>query len=148
MAATLLAFHNILRWLVVLLAVIALLRALKGINGGTDYTTGARRSVAAFMMAVHLQFLLGVSLYFVSPLMRQAMQDMAATMKDPAARFFFAEHPTLMILAVVAATLTGIIARRGPDDAVKHRRAAIGVALALGLILAGMPWQRPLLPHF
>ena len=45
MAATILAFHNILRWLVVLLAVIALLRALKGINGGTDYTTGARRAV-------------------------------------------------------------------------------------------------------
>ena len=148
MPAILLATHNAVRWLVILLGLIALLRALKGINGGTDYTTGARRAVAFFVMAVHLQFLLGVVLYFVSPLMRQAMQDMAATMKDPSARFFFAEHPTLMILAVVAATLTGVIARRGPDDEVKHRRAAIGVAIALGLILAGMPWQRPLVPHF
>jgi len=148
MAALLLVLHNSVRWLVIILAILALLRALKGINGGVDYTTGAKRFVAFFTIAVHTQFLLGVVLYFVSPLMRTAMQDMGATMKNPGLRFFFAEHPTLMILAIIVATLTGIIARRGPDDEVKHRRAAIGVALALGLILAGMPWQRGLLPHF
>ena len=143
-----LALHNLVRWLVVLLAIVALLRALKGIHGGADYATGARRSLSFFTMALHLQLLLGVILYGVSPLARHAMGDMGAAMRDPGVRFFVVEHPALMLLGVAVATATGVIARRGPDDTVRHRRAAIGVALALGLILAGMPWQRPVVPGF
>ena len=143
-----LALHNSVRWLVLLFAVVALLRALKGINGGVDYATGAKRALSIFVMSVHLQFLLGVLLYFTSPLARHAMENMGATMKDPGLRYFVVEHPSLMLLGVIAATLTGVLARRGPDDTVRHRRAAIGIALSLGLILAGIPWQRPLLPNF
>ncbi|HEY3288166.1 MAG TPA: hypothetical protein VGJ96_13690 [Gemmatimonadaceae bacterium] len=148
MPSIVLGLHNLLRWLVFLLAVVALLRALKGINGGVDYATGAKRALSLFTMSVHLQFLLGLVLYGVSPLTRHGMSDMAAAMKDPGIRYFIVEHPSLMLLAVVVATVTGIIARRGPDDTVRHRRAAIGIALSLGLLLAGIPWQRPLLPHF
>jgi len=144
----LLALHNLTRWLVLLFAVVALVRSLKGVNGGVDYTTGARRSLSFFTMSVHLQLLLGIVLYGVSPLMRHAMEDLPAAMRDPHLRLFVVEHPALMVLAAAVATVSGVIARRGPDDAVRHRRAAIGVTLALGLILAGIPWQRPLWPHF
>ena len=144
----LLAIHNLLRWVVVLTAVVALLRARKGLNGGVDYAAGARQSLSIFTMTVHLQLVLGLILFGTSALTRGAMKDMGAAMKDPGTRFFIAEHPTLMLAAAVVATLTGVIARRGPDDAVRHRRAAIGIALALGLILAGMPWERALVPSF
>lgn len=144
----LLAIHSLVRWVVLLLGVVALLRARKGLNGGIDFTTGARRSLALFTMSLHLQLLLGLILFGTSTLTRGAMKDMGAAMKDPGTRFYVAEHPTFMIAAVIAATLTGIIARRGPDDAVRHRRAAIGIALSLGLILAGIPWQRAMLPTF
>ena len=144
----LLAIHNLLRWVVVLTAIIALLRARKGLNGGVDYAAGARQSLFIFTMSVHLQLVLGLILFGTSTLTRGAMRDMGAAMKDPGTRFYIAEHPTLMIAAVVVATLTGVIARRGPDDAVRHRRAAIGIALALGLMLAGMPWERALVPGF
>lgn len=141
----LLAFHSITRWFVFILAVVALLRALRGINGGVDYAAATKKTVSYFTMSVHVQFLVGVVLYGVSPLTRHAMQDMGAAMRDPAVRFFVVEHPTFMLLAIVIATLTGILARRGPDDTVRHRRAAIGIALSLALILAGIPWQRPLI---
>ena len=144
----LLAIHSLLRWVVIITAVVALLRARKGINGGIDYLAGARQSLAVFMVTVHLQFLLGLVLFGTSSLTRGAMKDMGAAMKDPGTRFFIAEHPALMIAAAVTATLTVVIARRGPDDAVRHRRAAIGIALSLGLILAGIPWQRAMLPTF
>jgi hypothetical protein len=143
-----LALHSVTRWLVFLLAVVALLRALKGINGGADFATSARRALSFFVMSVHLQVLIGLVVYGVSPVTRHAMVDMGAAMKDPGIRYFVVEHPTLMILAAVAATLTSVLARRGPDDTVRHRRAAIGIALSLGLLLAGIPWQRPLLPGF
>lgn len=144
----LLVIHSLLRWVVLVTAIVALLRARKGLGGGIDYLAGAKQSLTVFMVTVHLQFLLGLILFGTSSLTRGAMKDMGAAMKDPGTRFFIAEHPALMIAAVVAATLTVVIARRGPDDAVRHRRAAIGIALSLGLILAGMPWQRALLPSF
>jgi len=144
----LLAIHNLVRWVVVITAVVALLRARRGLNGGVDYAAGARQSLSIFTMTVHLQFLLGLILLGTSTLTRGAMKAMGAAMQDPGTRFYIAEHPALMIAAVVVATLTGVIARRGPDDAVRHRRAAIGIALALGLILAGMPWERGLMPTF
>ena len=148
MATLLLAAHNTVRWLVLLAGVVAFVRALKGISGGADYASGAKRAVSLFTISTHLQFGLGVLLYFVSPNLRHAMADMSFAMADPGKRFFIVEHPTLMVLAIIIATVTGILARRGPDDQVKHRRAAIGVGLALALLLVGMPWQRPLLPHF
>ena len=148
MAPFLLAVHNSLRWLILLFAVVALLRALKGLNGGVDYATGAKRALSLFVISVHLQLILGIVLFGVSSITRPAMADMGAAMRDPGVRSFVVEHPTLMLLAVIAATLTGVIARRGPDDTVRHRRAAIGIALTLGLMLAGIPWQRPLIPHF
>jgi hypothetical protein len=144
----LLAIHSLLRWVVLITAIVALLRARKGLGGGIGYLAGARQSLAVFMAAVHLQLLLGLVLFGTSSLTRGAMKDMGAAMQDPSTRFFIAEHPALMLAAVVAVTLTVVIARRGPDDVVRHRRAAIGVALALGLILAGIPWQRAMLPTF
>lgn len=144
----LLALHNLTRWLVLLLALVALVRALKGINGAAVYATGAKRALSLFTMSLHGQLLLGIVLYGVSPLTRGAMGDMAAAMRDPGVRYFVVEHPTLMLLGVIVATVTGVLARRGPDEAVRHRRAAIGIALALGLILAGVPWQRPMMPGF
>lgn len=144
----LLALHNTVRWLVLLFAVVALVRALKGINGGSDYAAGAKRALSVFVISVHLQLILGIVLFGVSSITRPAMADMGAAMRDPGVRYFVVEHPTLMLLAVIAATATSVIARRGPDDTVRHRRAAIGIALTLGLMLAGIPWQRPLIPHF
>jgi len=148
MASLLLALHNTVRWLVLLAAVLAFVRALKGIGGAVDYTTGAKRAVALFTVSTHVQFGLGVLLYFFSPNVRHAMADMRFAMTDPGTRYFVVEHPTLMVLAIIVATVTGIVARRGPDDQVRHRRAAIGVGVALALLLAGIPWHRPLLPHF
>ena len=143
-----LALHNLTRWLVLLFALVAFVRALKGINGGVDYATGAKRALSIFVISLHLQLILGIVLFGVSPLARDAMANMGATMKDAGLRSVVVEHPTLMLLAVIIATVTGVIARRGPNDIVRHRRAAIGIAVTLGLMLAGIPWQRPLLPNF
>ncbi len=72
----LLAIHNVVRWLVLVTAVIALVRALQGLNGGAVYATGAKRALSYFTMSVHLQLVLGLVLFGTSPLMRDAMKDM------------------------------------------------------------------------
>ena len=124
--ATLL-LHSWLRWVVIVLGLVAIVRAAGG---------GRGRSALLFTIALDVQFLAGVLLYAaLSPMTRSAMENMGAAMHTPALRFWAVEHPLAMLLAVVLAH----VGRSRP------RRAAIFFTIAVLLLLAGMPW--PGLPY-
>lgn len=137
--------HNALRWVVLVAAVIAIAKAAQGLKGDRPFA-GARRAGVVFLAAVHLQLVLGLVLFVVSPYIQGAMSDMKATMADAATRFFIAEHPTLMVVAVVLTTVGSIVAKNAPDDAARHRKQLVFTTITLLIILAGIPWQRPLFP--
>lgn len=140
----LLVAHNLLRWAVLLAGLLAFARALRGALSHTAWTTDDRRTASIFTGTVHLQFLVGIVLYAVSPITRAAMANMGEAMRDPATRQIVVEHPVLMLVAVALATASGPFARRGVTDAAKFRRLALFVGLTLAVILAGIPWSRPL----
>ncbi|MBM3885556.1 MAG: hypothetical protein FJ361_06880 [Gemmatimonadetes bacterium] len=142
-----LAIHNLLRWAVLLTGILAIVQAVRGLDGRTPFAK-TRPILLAFTANLHLQLLIGLTLFVVSPTVKAYMADMAATMRDGSRRFFIAEHPTLMVAGVLLATIGGVIAKNAPDDAARHRRALIFTVLTVLLILAGIPWSRPLLPSF
>lgn len=144
----LLSIHNVLRWAVLVAAVVAIGGAWHGVFKRRAYEAGDRIRTVAFVASMHLQLLLGLVLYANSPIVRQAFSDPGAAMGERGLRFFFVEHLVLMIAAVVVVQLGSIQAKRAPEDFQKHRRAAILSTVGLVLILAGMPWFRPLLPGF
>ena len=144
MPAILLQTHNILRWAILILGVIALVKAAQGLSGDRPYAP-TRRIGLFFTSALHLQLLLGLGLFGVSPFMKAAMADMQATMADSSVRFFIAEHPTLMIVGTILMTIGGIVAKNAATDAARHKKLLIFVGITLALILAGIPWQRPLI---
>jgi hypothetical protein len=135
--------HNGLRWVILAAGLAALAAAARGLGGDRPYAQ-ARRVGVAFMAALHLQLLLGLSLFFTSPFVGQALRDMKATMADAPTRFFIAEHPTVMVAAVVLATVGGIVAKNAKDDASRHRKALVFIAITLAMILWGIPWHRPM----
>jgi hypothetical protein len=142
MPHALLIAHSYVRWLVLLAGLVAVARMMNGytrqaVFGASD-TTVARLYVGV----VDLQVTLGIVLYAISPVTRGAMHDMAAAMRDPHVRFFVAEHPVAMILAAASAHAATAMARKSPSDRVKYLKSAIGYALSLGLLLAGIPWFR------
>ncbi|MBL8995879.1 MAG: hypothetical protein KJZ74_10755 [Gemmatimonadales bacterium] len=145
MHAALLHSHNLLRWVVLVLGALALVRAYQGVSGDRPYAA-ARRVGVFFVASLHLQLLLGLALFLVSPMIKLAMTDMRATMSDAATRFFVAEHPTLMVAAVVLMTIGGIVAKNAANDAAKHRKALVFIAITMLMLLFGIPWQRALLP--
>ncbi len=145
MHAALLLVHNSLRWLILVAAVHALYVASRGLQGDVPYAR-ARRAGAMFLGTLHLQVVVGLVLFLTSPFIRTAMGDMAATMRDGGTRFFIAEHPTMMVAAAVLATIGSIVAKNARDDAARHRKLLVFTAITLLLLLAGIPWQRPLLP--
>jgi hypothetical protein len=142
-----LAVHNILRWLVLIVGVVAVVRAFIGWFGKREWTDLDDRLGLGFTISIDLQFLLGLLLYFfLSPITTSAFASFGAAMADSATRYFLVEHSVLMLIAIVAAHIGRSRAKKQETDVGKHRTSAIFYTIALLLILAAIPWFRPMLP--
>jgi len=93
-----------------------------------------------YVGALHLQFLLGVLLLFISPLALATWGDMGTAMKVRPMRFFTMEYTTMMIVAMVVAQMGAIRARKSKDAARAARTTLIFGGLSFVLILAAIPW--------
>jgi hypothetical protein len=145
------AVHNILRWVVVILGVIAVLRSFWGWYGKKEWTNIERKIGIFFTSSIDLQLLLGIVLYFVfSNWALKAILDkgISFVMGETEYRFFAFEHGFYMILALVFTHLGSALPQKVDESQLKFKRAAIWFGLALLIILAGIPWGRPLLPGF
>jgi hypothetical protein len=96
----------------------------------------------ALILFVHLQFLLGIVLYFISPIVQTARADMGEAMKDDLLRFFAVEHVTIMLIAVIAITVGRIWSKKAKLDSQKFSRALVCYSIGLVLIIAGIPWEK------
>jgi uncharacterized membrane protein YozB (DUF420 family) len=144
-----LAVHNIMRWVIVVLAIVALVRAYRGWLGKQAWSQSDRKAGVYFSVALDIQLLLGLILYFgLSPITRVAFSNIGAAMRNADARFFLLEHFLYMLIAVILVHVGVATVRRAVDDTAKHRRAAIWFSLAVLVIILGMPWFKPLLPGF
>lgn len=141
MHTTLIGVHGGLRWLIVLVGLIAFVRHLQGMQGGVPFAR-ARKVGVAFTALMHINLLIGVVLYGVSPLIKGAMADMKGAMRIPDTRFIVAEHPLIMVVAVILVTIGGIVAKNAADDAVRHKKGALFIGAVLALLAYGIPWSR------
>jgi hypothetical protein len=137
----LLFIHSWLRWALLALALVVLFRSISRGRSGAPWTTGDRGLTVAFTAVLDTQVLLGFGLYFgLSPYTPRTMEMFRAAMKVSALRFFAVEHVFAMLFALVAAHVGVASAKRADDDATRYKRIAIGVAVALFAIAAGIPW--------
>ena len=142
-----LAVHNVLRWVAIILAIVALLRAYRGWLGRQEWTATDRKIGVFFASAMDLQFLLGLILYIVlSPTTRTAFSNFGAAMRVADVRFFALEHILYMVIAIVCVHIGTAAARKATQAVDKHRQAAIWFSLGGLALLLGMPWFRPWLP--
>ena len=94
-----------------------------------------------FMLAVDLQVLFGLVLYFgLSPLTQQAMKDFGAAFRNPAMRFWAIEHALAMFAAVVLVRMGRVLAMNARSAASARNRRLTCFAIATLLMLAAIPW--------
>lgn len=133
--------HSWVRWLVVIAALAVVGISLWGWLGRRPWSALADRLGMAFVTAMDLQLLLGLSLYLAfSPLTTAALRDFGTAMSNAISRYWAVEHVLLMVLGVVVAHVGRALVRRAGDDGGKYRRGALLFGLALVLILAAIPW--------
>lgn len=136
-----LALHSTLRWVVLLLLLVSLLRALAGTVADVKRSAGAKVLGVLTIISLDVTILLGLALHiFLSPVTKNAMADMGAAMKDPEQRFWVVEHGLTMILAAVFIHGCRIWAKRARSNRSEDFRSAVGYLIGLALILVRTPW--------
>lgn len=145
--SVLLPIHNILRWVVVIAAVVAIAGSWLGVLQKKEWTKGDRLRGVGFVAAMDVQLLVGMILYFTSPLIQQGFEDFGAAMKEAGIRYFLVEHIFLMVIAVALAHVGSVMAKKADTDSAKFKRAAIFFTISFVLVLVRTPWFRPLFPE-
>jgi len=126
--------HSGLRWIALLLLVASVITALQKWQGQSGYTDGNRKLYLFTLISVHLQLVVGLILYFISPKVDFSM------MSDKVYRFYTVEHITGMLIAIILITIGYSRSKRATDALTKQRLVAIFYGIGLLIILAMIPW--------
>jgi uncharacterized BrkB/YihY/UPF0761 family membrane protein len=127
-----------------LLLAVSLLLAIVGLFGKKPYTQTNRKLNLFAMISTHTQFLVGLILYFFSPLVNYS--NMGQAMKETMTRYWTVEHFVMMLFAIVLITLGHSRSKKAADDFNKHRSIALYYGLAvLVIVVAIYQSGRPIL---
>jgi hypothetical protein len=134
----LVTIHSIWRWVLLVAAVAAIVKAFVGWLGRRPYTPLDRRLGMLYTMVIDIQVLIGLILWIGE----RRFSVFAGGMGDPTLRFYGLEHPLIMLAALALAHVGYSRSRKGSGDVPQHRTAALFYLASLILILAAIPWDR------
>lgn len=144
MVTTVQFIHSWWAYLVVFVVLIATINALMGFFGNKEYQPKDFRLALFALIVTHIQFLIGLVLYFVSPYGMQSISNngMKAVMGDSLLRLYVIEHPLVMILTVVFITIGYSKHKKKLVSKPKFKMLAVFYTIALVLLLSRIPWQQ------
>jgi len=129
-------FHKGWAYLALLLLVVAVVNAIIGFTSKKEFTAKDRKIALFGLIGAHIQLLVGLILYFVSPLGLNGFN-----MKDAAARLTSLEHPLINVIALVLITIGWSKHKKAATSELKFKSFAVFYTLGLLLILARIPWH-------
>jgi len=129
--------HSGIRWILLIALLYAIFNAYSKWKSGASYTDGDRKASLLAFISSHIQLVIGLILYFISP---KVGSFSGAVMKEPIARFFTVEHLTVMILGIIIISIGHIKAKKATDDTQKFKTTFIFFAIGLLVILSRIPW--------
>lgn len=127
--------HSGLRWIALLLLLFAIFNAFRSQTSGNYLKKDKMINLFAMIM-LHIQLLIGLVLYFISPKVKFEGEWIG----DPIYRFYGLEHLIGMLLAIVIITFGRKKAENLKSTRDKHRRVMISYGIGLIIILLSIPW--------
>jgi len=135
MNSYLVQIHSIVRYFALILLIFVMVKSYLGLKKGTVLTTHDKKLALFLMIAFHLQLILGLGLYFMSPKVIFGPN----TMDNGLLRFFTLEHPLLMIISISSITIGYVKAKRRNDKSSYKALLIYGIVVLVLLIIA-IPW--------
>ncbi len=136
----LLHLHSLLRWVILILLLVALYKSFADKNKA--FTSGHRKTGLFLMIFADIMLLVGLYQWITGPLGLKSIQSngMGVVMKNAAARFFAVEHLLGMVIAIILIHIGYSYSKKNVADSVKHKRTLLFYGLALLIILISIPW--------
>ena len=128
--------HSTLAVVLLLALVIAIVITLVNYAGNKPYN---RKIALIGLIAAHIQLLLGLILYFTSPLGLASFSGENMGISD--LRLMFLEHPLINIIGIVLITMGYSKAKKIADSKKANKTVLIFYVLGLLLILSRIPWS-------
>ncbi|MFC6103806.1 cytochrome B [Olivibacter domesticus] len=128
--------HSGLRYVVLLLLILAIITAISGVIGKKTYTEGNRKLNLFTLIAAHIQLVVGIVLYTMSTMV--SFSDMGTVMKTANLRYWTVEHVIMMVLAIVLITVGHSKSKKAINSAAKHKPIAVFYTIALVIIIGAI----------
>ena len=130
-------FHSGWAYIALILLVVAVINAVIGRSSKKEFTPTDRKISLFGLIGVHVQLLIGLVLYFVSPLGLASLGQMS----DKMLRLTSMEHPLINIIGIALITIGWSKHKKALDAAAKFKAITIFYGLGLLLILLRIPWS-------
>ena len=134
--------HSYWAYLALAILIFASINALLGMRGNKSFTARDLRISLFGLIFSHIQLLVGLILYFISPWFDQwSALGVGGVMKDAQTRLYLVEHPFTNIIAIILITMGWSMHKRQTQDGKKFSRIGIFYTLGLILLLSRIPWD-------
>ena len=135
--------HSYWAYLVLAVLTITTINSLISYFGNKEFSARDFRLALFTLIVTHIQLLIGIVLYFVSPLGAKAIasQGMSVAMSDPNLRLYVVEHPLAMIITIVFVTVGYSKHKKKLTSKPKFKLLAIFYTLGLLVMLTRIPWS-------
>ena len=130
-------FHSGWAYLVLILLVFVIVNSIIGLTSKKEFAPKDRKIALFGLIGSHIQLLVGLILYFVSPLGFNSLGQMS----DKALRLTSLEHPLLNLIAIALITIGWVKHKKATKSELKFKSFAVFYTLGLLLILARIPWH-------
>jgi uncharacterized membrane protein len=134
MYSFLLQAHSYLRYVVLLLLLVVIIKSLMGWLGKKRFESTDNKLALFLLISAHIQLLLGLGLYFTSPWVK----FVSGMMKEKTMRYWAVEHVIMMIIAIVLITAAKSSLKRLTTDESKFKRLFIFNTIALVIIIVAI----------
>lgn len=132
--------HSYWAYIVLVILVVAVVNSLIGFVKKKDFGAKDLRIGLFALIVSHIQLLIGLVWYFMSPYFTQLTSNTSEVMKTKALRLLALEHPIMMILAIVLITIGWSKHKKKTTSAAKFKTLTIFYGLGLFFILSRIPW--------
>lgn len=141
MYQTIQILHSYWAYLVLLILILATFNALIKFFGNKEFHAKDFRISLFTLIVSHIQLLLGLFLYFVSP---NGLKNLSANGMgglDSFSRLLAVEHPFVGIVAVILITIGYSRQKKKLTSKPKFKMISIFYTIALILVLSRIPWN-------
>ena len=133
--------HSYWAYIVLALLTFTVINAVIGMVKKKEFTHKEFRLGLLTLITSHIQLLIGLGWYFMSPWYKALKSNGGEVMKDAGARLLALEHPIAMIVAIVFITIGWSKHKKQVKSESKFKTFSIFYGIALLLVLTRIPWS-------